>query len=50
VRKLGFGIVEENGTDLEVKDPVGGLRVGHNNGKKVMVESKKWGRPQKAKQ
>ncbi|KAF9509913.1 hypothetical protein BS47DRAFT_1396440 [Hydnum rufescens UP504] len=46
---LGFGIVEENGTDLAVKDPVGGLRVRHNNGKKVVVEGKKRGRPRKAK-
>jgi len=48
-RKLGFGIVEENGTDLEVEDPVGGRQVRQNNGKQVMVEGKKRGRPRKVK-
>jgi hypothetical protein len=46
---LGFGLVEENGIKLEVKDPVGGLEVRHNNGKQVMVEAKKWGQPRKVK-
>jgi hypothetical protein len=48
-RDLGFGLVEENGIDLEVKGPVGGLEVGCNNGKQVVVEAKKWGRPRKVK-
>ncbi|KAF9505089.1 hypothetical protein BS47DRAFT_1489931 [Hydnum rufescens UP504] len=47
---LGFGIVEENGTDLEVKHPVRGLQVGRNSGKQVVVvEGKKRGRPRKVK-
>ncbi|KAF9510495.1 hypothetical protein BS47DRAFT_1347896 [Hydnum rufescens UP504] len=34
-RDLGFGILQENGRDLEVKDPVRGSGLGHCNGGQV---------------